>query len=273
MQGTTKANGQKHALDKFYTKPEIAKACLDSLDLPSYALCIEPSAGGGSFSSLLPSGSIALDLAPEHPKIIEQDFFNYEPPQVDGKILVVGNPPFGQQNSLAIRFINHAAKFADVIAFVIPRSFEKASVQKRIHKNLHLISSTTLPVKAFTLHGEDYAVPCVFQIWEKRDAIREIQESKLTTTHFSFVKKTDAPHFSIRRVGGNAGKASLNTDVSDQSNYFISCPASETSPSPQEMVAFINTLTFPTRDLGVGPRTISKGELIEVFESAHENRA
>lgn len=268
MQGTTKANGQKHALDKFYTKPDIAKACIESLEVSSFALCIEPSAGGGSFSSLLPENSVALDLAPEHSGIIEQDFFTYSPPEIQGKILVVGNPPFGQQNSLAIRFINHAATFADVIAFVIPRSFEKASVQRRIDKSMHLVSSTALPAKAFTLHGEDYAVPCVFQIWEKRDMNRVDATVKTTTELFTFVKKHQSPDFSVRRVGGNAGKASLNVDVSDQSNYFISCSSAD---SPEDMVAFINSLSFPMRDLGVGPRTISKGELIAVYEAAREN--
>lgn len=268
MRGTTKSNGSKHALDKFYTKPEIAAQCLASLDLSSFALCIEPSAGSGSFSSLLPQGSLALDLAPELEGIIQQDFFEFIPPKAAGKILVVGNPPFGQQNSLAVRFINHAATFADVIAFIVPRSFDKPSVQNRIHKNLHLKSSMVLPVKAFTLEGIDYAVPCVFQIWEKRDIVRNLHFLKTSTDYFTFVKKNDSPDFSIRRVGGNAGKASLNVNVSEQSNYFIQVPAGKSAAT---LVDFINTLDFPMRDLGVGPRTISKGELIQVFDQANFN--
>ena len=265
MRGTTKSNGPKHALDKFYTKPEVAAQCLASLDISSFALCIEPSAGAGSFSSLLPEGSLALDLAPESEGILQQDFFEFTPHKTDGKILVVGNPPFGQQNSLAVKFINHAATFADVIAFIVPRSFSKTSVQRRISKNLHLKSSTILPAESFTLHGIDYAVPCVFQIWEKRDAERIDTVLKTTTDFFKFVKKSDNPDFSIRRVGGNAGKASLNIDVSDQSNYFIK---TDKTTSPESLIAFINTLEFPMRDLGVGPRTISKSELIQVFEQA-----
>lgn len=31
--GTTKSGGQKHQLDKFYTKPTIAKWCIDKIDL------------------------------------------------------------------------------------------------------------------------------------------------------------------------------------------------------------------------------------------------
>lgn len=265
MRGTTKSNGPKNALDKFYTKPEIAAQCLATLDLSSFSLCIEPSAGSGSFSNLLPQNSLALDLAPESEGIIKQNFFEFVPPATTGKILVVGNPPFGQQNSLAVRFINHAATFADVIAFIVPRSFDKPSVQNRIHKNLHLKSSTVLPTKAFTLEGVDYAVPCVFQIWEKRDTVRNLHFLKTNTNYFTFVKKNNSPDFSIRRVGGNAGKASLNVNVSDQSNYFIKVPA---GTSAAGLVDFINTLDFPMRDLGVGPHTISKGELIKVFEQA-----
>ena len=37
-------------------------------------------------------------------------------------------PPFGKVSSLAIRFFNKCAQFSDVIAFIIPRTFNKVSV-------------------------------------------------------------------------------------------------------------------------------------------------
>lgn len=263
--GVTKSKGKKHDLDKFYTVPAVAKSCIDLLDLSEFSLIIEPSAGSGSFSTQLPPDAIALDLNPEHDGIIKQDFFDFIPTGSKGKILVIGNPPFGQQNSLALKFINHAARFADTIAFIIPRSFDKDSLKRRVDKNFHLASSTTLPPKSFTIDGELYAVPCVFQVWIRGTQPRADVALKLTTNHFRFVKKSDNPDFSIRRIGGNAGKASMNTDVSDQSNYFVLNTA---TLSVDEFVAHINSLKFPSRDMGVGPRSISKGELITVIEKS-----
>lgn len=263
--GVTKSKGKKHDLDKFYTMPETAKYCIDMLDLSEFSLIIEPSAGAGSFSTQLPPGTIALDLNPENDGIVKQDFFDYIPSGTAGKILVIGNPPFGQQNSLALKFINHAAQFADTIAFIIPRSFDKESLKRRIDKNFHLTSSTVLPAKSFTLNGAPYSVPCIFQIWQRGTQLRKDIALKLTTQHFLFVKKNENPDLSIRRIGGNAGKASLTTDVSDQSNYFI---VNTSSLSVDELIAHINTLQFPSRDMGVGPRTISKGELIAVIDKS-----
>lgn len=263
--GITKSGGQKHDLDKFYTMPAIAKSCIDLLDLSQFSLVIEPSAGAGSFSTQLPHGTIALDLNPEDDGIIKQDFFEYLPPETSGKILVIGNPPFGQQNSLALKFINHAARFADTIAFIIPRSFDKESLKQRVDKNFHLVSSTVLPPKSFTLNGIPYAVPCVFQVWERGTQPRIDVAQRVVTHHFRFVKKNDNPDLSIRRIGGNAGKASMNTDVSDQSNYFVT---NTSILSTDELVTHINSLHFPTRDMGVGPRSISKGELIAVLEES-----
>lgn len=45
--GTTKSNGQKHELDKFYTVPELAKELIKLTDISKYHVIIEPSAGGG----------------------------------------------------------------------------------------------------------------------------------------------------------------------------------------------------------------------------------
>ena len=39
----------KKELDKFYTKVEVAKICISSINLNAFSLIIEPSAGGGSF--------------------------------------------------------------------------------------------------------------------------------------------------------------------------------------------------------------------------------
>lgn len=52
MLGTTKSLGSKHTLDKFYTKPELAKDLLELLNIEQYNTIIEPSAGGGRLVSI-----------------------------------------------------------------------------------------------------------------------------------------------------------------------------------------------------------------------------
>ena len=80
-------------LDQFYTIPTIAQKCLDQIEShyqwTDWDLVIEPSAGNGSFLSRIPTDKkLGIDLAPQHPDIIQQDFLTYCPPSDHGKILV-----------------------------------------------------------------------------------------------------------------------------------------------------------------------------------------
>ena len=116
------ASTRQEGLDKFYTIPTVAKECLQKVAVryswESWDLVVEPSAGNGSFFLQIPAlKKIGIDLVPEHPQLQQQDFFTFVP-SIDGRILVVGNPPFGKVSSLAVKFFNHAASFASVIAFL-----------------------------------------------------------------------------------------------------------------------------------------------------------
>ena len=106
-------------LDKFYTKPHVAKECLnflyDRFSIIKTMTFIEPSAGNGSFSSLI-ENCIALDIKPEAPNIKEQDFFTFTPEP--GDYVTFGNPPFGKRSKMAIDFFNHAATYSKIIAFI-----------------------------------------------------------------------------------------------------------------------------------------------------------
>ena len=78
---------------------------------------------------------------------LKQDFFDYFPPSNKTNILVIGNPPFGRVSSLAIKFFNYSAKWANVIAFIIPRTFRKTSIQNKLNNNFHLIYDEEIPNK------------------------------------------------------------------------------------------------------------------------------
>jgi len=193
-------------LDQFYTDPALAAmlwrevaAYLGSRRGWSF---LEPSAGKGAFLMAMPPGTLGLDLDPAHPAVRQGDFLTFTP--APGRWAVIGNPPFGKNASLAVRFFNHAARFAQLIAFIVPRTFEKASVQHRLDLAFHLVASHAVPEEAFEFEGQPIHVPCVFQIWERRTVPRA--KHVLPTTHadFTYVAR-DLADFAFQRVGVKAG--------------------------------------------------------------------
>lgn len=263
----TKSNGQKDSLDRFYTTPKTVAKCLELIDFTQYDCIIEPSAGTGNFLTQFPNNIdiYGFDISPAGDNITTADWFKLDKTQFNtyNSILVCGNPPFGQQNTLAINFFNEAAKFCNAIAFILPLSFKKDSVQNRLDLNFHLAQELILNNCDFSLCDEELIkVPCVFQVWVKKDTKRSPVRLKTTTDLFSFVDKTEAD-FRIQRVGGNAGKASFDLTKSPSSNYFIK---NQTTMTNEEFVEFINQLHFPTIEFTVGPKSLSKGELIATIE-------
>ena len=56
----------KYGLDQFYTKPNVARKCLDTLKLQEYDTIIEPSAGEGVFFHIAEhENKIGYDLEPK----------------------------------------------------------------------------------------------------------------------------------------------------------------------------------------------------------------
>ena len=269
--GTTKSKGQNEINDKFYTKSDISKLCIDMLNLSDFDLIIEPSAGNGSFSKQI-ENCIAYDLVPDDESIIQQDFFELDITQFkDKKTLTIGNPPFGVQNNLAIAFFNKAAQYSDTIAFILPKSFMKESIQRKLDLSFHLDNYIELPYNSFLLNGEEYGVNCVFQIWKKKNIKRIVKKKNVCYSYIEFGNINDFD-FIVRRVGGNAGKAYILKEgetVSTQSNYFIK---NKTSLSNEALVDIINGIKMDAVNYSVGPKSLSKIELIEYLEEEFYER-
>lgn len=159
-------------LDKFYTKPEMAKSCYNFLleNIPSIEeeYFLEPSAGDGSFLNFL-NNYFAIDIAPEKNGIEKTDFLKWKPDRFD--YVTIGNPPFGSRSKLAIEFFNKASKCSKVIAFIVPVSFMKWSVQKQLNENFALLNYFYLDKNSFLSRGKDYSIRTVFQIWVNRKSI------------------------------------------------------------------------------------------------------
>jgi len=259
----------KKILDKYYTKKECVDKCIklfkEKVVIGDDDICIEPSAGSGAFIGHIKdifSYYKFYDIQPENQEISKQDYLQIEEiTHKEGKIHILGNPPFGRQSSLAIKFIKKSSIFCDTISFILPKSFKKDSMKKHFPLSFHLIVEFDLPEDSFTLDGENYNVQCVFQIWEKKNKNRVIPKKPIPR-NFSFVKKEDNPDISFRRVGVYAGKIDKSIeDKSIQSHYFIKFD----KEISQEIYDKLSKIQYTSRDDTVGPRSISKTELISQF--------
>jgi predicted RNA methylase len=215
-------------LDQFYTNEAYARHFIEVTqrvcgDLQQFSLIIEPSAGTGSFLKHLPNNSIGYDIDPQSSSIVAQDFLEVK--HKPDNILVIGNPPFGKVSSLAIKFFNHSASFANVIAFILPKTFRKSSVINRLDLYFSLIYDEEVPEHSFILEGVPYNVACCAQIWLKSDLERPlipIMRLSQLKQFFRIVSAQQAD-FAIQRVGANAGRIKYDNFVglSPLSNYFI----------------------------------------------------
>jgi hypothetical protein len=249
--------------DQFYTNESVAKSCIQRiinlLPVTSDYLWVEPSAGNGAFLHNIPPSfqKVGVDLEPKAKDIIKQDYLEWSPPS-NTDIIVFGNPPFGRQSSLAKAFISKSCKFAKIIAFILPKSFTKPSMFNAFDLKFHLIQSAELEKDSFVINGSKHDVPCVFQIWQKSETDRKIEE-KINPHRFEYVKPTEKYHIAFRRVGGRAGKCygKDGKEYNAQCHYFIKLNDDVVSHADM-IIKKTNNHTFPSNT--VGPRSLSKSE-------------
>ena len=277
-----KKNGLKrNTIDKFYTKKDIVNLCfkliLENVIIDDNDVIIEPSAGNGSFINsikILNKNYKFYDIQPENDEIIKQDYLNLN---IEGEELhkynnihIIGNPPFGRQSSLALKFIKKSINFSNckTISFILPKSFKKDSLKEKIDLNYHCLTEIDLPKNSFLLENKEYDVPCVFQIWIKKDFKRKLKE-KLIPKNFKFVKKNNNFDISFRRVGVYAGNICSDLDEnlkkSEQSHYFIKFNLNinfQNLEIKNEILKKLKNIDFKSRNNTVGPKSISKQELI-----------
>jgi predicted RNA methylase len=189
-------NRRVTGLEQYYTpRPlalELTRVLFDHLDNPQQLQYLEPAGGTGSFvdalTTLGATNVVALDTHPKRPNIKRADFLKHQPDGAD--LVTVSNPPFGRNNALSIPFFNHAAAFSTHIAFLVPRSWRKWSVQNRLHPNFHLIHDQD--VNLIYVDQDEHPLAkanelrTCFQIWKKRAS----QRAKVQVPDNGFLKKT-----------------------------------------------------------------------------------
>lgn len=273
----TSKDVRKEGLDKFYTIPSFSKKCIekvfDLFDKSNFNLIIEPSAGNGSFFNQLEcSNKIGIDILPENQNILKMDFFNYVPPTDANNILVIGNPPFGRVSSIAIKFFNQSAKWANVIAFIIPRTFRRPSVQNKLNKLFHLIYDEDVPIKPCCFTPE-MMVKCCFQIWERKETERCLID--LPTKHedweflpFGPLDKYGQPtppigaDFAMRAYGGKIGeikKENLNV-LRPKSWHWI-----KSNIEKEKLIKIFSELDYSDSLNTARQNSMGRGELVRLY--------
>lgn len=264
-------------LDQFYTTQEYARSFFDEvkkhLDLSTFDNLIEPSAGTGSFYTLLdPSKRIGLDLDPKCDGVLQIDFFNWVPPS-SGKNLTIGNPPFGKNANLAVKFFNNAAQFSDAIAFIVPKTFRKSSLTNRLDLNFIKIYDTDVPKDSFIYKDKPYDVWCCSQIWIKEHNNQQLRKKdhifSLTdiSDFIEITKDKNEADFGLQRVGGRAGQIRETNykQYSALSHYFFKTKNIDSIPILKKIN--FDKVKFNT----AGNPSISPSELVALFIESAES--
>ena len=203
-------NMEARELDQFYTREDIAVMCVSNLVkiLPRLQaegqgnkwFFVEPSAGGGAFLRALkavPDTSkcrwFACDIDPHEDAIEKKDFLKDDISQFlpsGGRVVVLGNPPFGKKGKLAAAFINKGLEYSSIVGFILPIQFNKFSGHNQIVQNARLVFNEPLPADCFIFKGKPYSVRCCFQVWTT--AKTEIPDLRLKSS-----PKTKHPDFEM----------------------------------------------------------------------------
>jgi hypothetical protein len=272
---------REEGLDKFYTIPSCAKKCIDKVfemyDISKWDLIVEPSAGNGSFlNQILSDNKVGIDISPEAgTNIIKQNFFDYMPQPLlnsNANILVIGNPPFGRVSSLAIKFFNHAATFANVIAFIIPRTFRKISVQNKLNEMFHLVYDEEIPNKPCCF-SPPMMVKCCFQVWEKTTIKRQLIELPTKHDDWTFLPfgplddkgqptPPSNPDFAMRAYGGKIGEIRETglCNLRPKSWHWF-----KANINKKELIDSFNQLDYSNSLNTARQNSMGRGELVNLY--------
>jgi len=230
---------QKPKLDKYYTTIHNIEAICNILyeNCPkNIEMIIEPSAGDGriikKLQKIFPEKKIiGFDISPDNKNIIKLDFLKEKIDKYTindkKKTLIVGNPPYGKNNTLAIEFIKKSSEYANNIFFILPNSFKSDRYKKLLNKyNLRIKKVWKIPENIFEYKNKKYRLYTSF-FWitycNNCSDVENEDNNKITRNILIYTKNKKEAKFLIRRVGGLAGKIIENglEKYSLNSNYFI----------------------------------------------------
>lgn len=140
--------------------------------------------------------------------------------------LTIGNPPYGNRASLAIKFVNKGLELSGRVDMVLPLSFNKPSIQNSIDPYSGCVLSEELPADTFP-----NGIRAVRQVWVKTKTKRELVPLPTTHSDFEFIKWEDrnSADLMIGAVGsGPSGRVYTENFAHYQCKHsFIKCKSQE----------------------------------------------
>lgn len=267
--------------DKYYTNSDVVELCgniiIDNCSIKRKDLIIEPSAGNGAFIPIIKklSGNYRFyDIEPKHPKIKKADYLSIENPKHNGKIYVIGNPPFGKKMILCKAFIKKSAEFADTIAFILPSTFKKRSKWSCFPLDFRLEKQIDIPKNAFLHNGNPKDINCVFQIWKKHVHPRH-RYIRPKPIGFKFVEREDNPDIAVKRITRRGGEIydpkQLKKISKGKPFYFIKFD----SPKYLKIILSVyvrGELFHKNENNTMGKPSLSKDELVRKLNALIKSR-
>ena len=105
---------------------------------------------------------LAYDIEPEDSKIIKQDFLDLNLEYKKDRC-IIGNPPYGEKNVLAVQFFKQAINMCDYISFILPISQLNNNYQMF---EFDLVYSEDLGLKNYS----NRELRCCFNIYKRPDS-------------------------------------------------------------------------------------------------------
>ena len=281
MRNVKGAQHRQIGLEQYYTDSETAekfcKAVDDLYGFKNFDIILEPSAGAGHIYEKLPSNRMGLDIDPKHPEVRKQDFFTFYPNQdflERPNILTIGNPPFGRNSKMAVDFFNHASQFSDTICFIIPITWLKYSLHKKLDRSFGLFYSEILDPYCFEVAGKkvEQEIRCVAQCWSKvnpgRENMRIYQKPKSWHIDFDVVEKGD---FDIWMVKWGSFHKHIFLPPSESPNQGSYRKIKFNNPGAEKIFRSIEWKK-ETEYLNVGVWYLSLSTLVETYEKYKLNQ-
>lgn len=142
--------------DELFSTDEMAafvlQQCRERGWISNETSCLEPASGDGIFLKHFQNHVASMtcfDIKPRHDECIETDFLTLNSPKKYD--LVVGNPPFGRRNQLALLFLNKAMQISDRCVFILPKSFLRPGTIDLIDRKIRIIDFCDLPTLHFRI--------------------------------------------------------------------------------------------------------------------------
>ena len=209
--------------DKYYTKSHVVQKCLRSIDLNAYDLVIEPSAGNGAFfHAIKHENKVGMDILPEHADLKKKDWLRYCIDPTYKRVLVIGNPPFGQYHALSKAFLRHAFAFPNVqtVAFILPNVYKKHTRQHIVPRQWRIKEVVDVGKNAFLVGTEDFHIDSSFFVIDKSlgDDLRSPSFAGIYETEDFLI--TNKENFDIF-VFGASPKRVITSPTSKNRGYFL----------------------------------------------------